>query len=90
MSGNSENVREIIESHHCFCEVSMYYIVSEDRTVGRPVSVRRIQAGFEVDIYGVKRVANRTPRRNIGSSIPNSKKLSTWCGTRTTMPVPLR
>ena len=33
---NSENVSEIIESHHCFSEVSTYHIVSEDRPVGRP------------------------------------------------------
>ena len=25
------NIREIIESHYCFCQVSPYYIVSEDR-----------------------------------------------------------
>ena len=48
------NVKEIIESHHCFSEVSPYYIVSEHRPVGGAVSVRRVQAGFDVDIYGVK------------------------------------
>ena len=50
----SGNVREIIESHHCFCEVSPYYIVSEDRPVEGAVSVRRVHAGFDLDIYGVK------------------------------------
>ena len=25
------NIREIIKSHYCFCKVSPYYIVSEDR-----------------------------------------------------------
>ena len=50
----SGNVREIIESHHCFCEVSSYYIVSEDRPVEGAVSVRRVHAGFDLDIYGVK------------------------------------
>ena len=48
------NVKEIIESHHCFCEVSPYYVVYEHRPVGGAVSVRKVQAGFDVDIYGVK------------------------------------
>lgn len=50
----SGNVREIIEFHHCFCEVSPYYILSEDRPVKGAVSVRRVHAGFDLDIYGVK------------------------------------
>ena len=49
----SEDVRQIIESHHCYSEVSPYYIVTQDRPVGGPVSVRRVQAGFDLDIYGV-------------------------------------
>jgi hypothetical protein len=28
----SGNIREIIESHYCFCKVSPCYIGSEDRT----------------------------------------------------------
>jgi len=50
----SGNVRQVIEAHHCYFEVSPHYIVSEQRTVGGPVSVRRVHAGFDVDIYGVK------------------------------------
>ena len=50
----SGNVREIIDSHHCFCEVSPYHIVSEERPVGGAVSIRRVHAGFDLDIYGVK------------------------------------
>jgi hypothetical protein len=45
------NVREIIEQHHGFYEVAPYYVVVEDRTQGHPTS-RRVQAGFDVDIYG--------------------------------------
>jgi hypothetical protein len=50
----SGNVREIIEFHHCFCEVSPYYILSEDRPVKGAVSARRVHVGFDLDIYGVK------------------------------------
>ena len=39
------SVREIIESHYCFCKVSPYYGLT---------SGRRIHAGFDLDIYGVK------------------------------------
>ena len=34
--------------------MSPYYIVCEDRPVGSPVSVRRVHAGFDVDIYGIQ------------------------------------
>ena len=50
----SGNIREIIESHYCFCKVSPYYIGSEDRTEESAVSGRRVHAGFDLDIYGVK------------------------------------
>ena len=39
------NIREIIESHYCFCRVSPYYGLA---------SGRRVHAGFDLDIYGVK------------------------------------
>lgn len=50
----SGDIHQILESHHCYLEVSPYYIVTEKRPVGGPVSVRRVQAGFDLDIYGVK------------------------------------
>ena len=50
----SEDIRQILDSHHCYLEVSPYYVVAEDRPVNGPVSVRRVQAGFDLDIYGVK------------------------------------
>lgn len=36
------NIREIIESHYCFCKVSPYYIVSEDRPEEGAESGRRV------------------------------------------------
>ena len=50
----SGDIRQILESHHCFLEISPYYAVTEDRPPGGAVTVRRVQAGFDVDIYGVK------------------------------------
>jgi hypothetical protein len=48
------DIHQILESHHCFLEISPYYVVAEDRPAGGPVSVRRVQAGFDLDIYGIK------------------------------------
>jgi hypothetical protein len=50
----SGNVREIIESHKCFFEVLPYQIVFEDRPPGGAISARRVHAGFDLDIYGLK------------------------------------
>lgn len=57
----SGDVRPIIESHHCYFEVSPFYIVAEDRPVGRSVSIRRVQAGFDLDIYGIKMSSQPDP-----------------------------
>jgi len=50
----SGDIRQILESHHCYLEISPHYIVTEDRPPGGAVSVRRVQAGFDLDICGVK------------------------------------
>jgi hypothetical protein len=47
----SEKIHELIEQHHAFYEVLPYYIVQEDRTKG---TTKRIQAGFDIDMYGIK------------------------------------
>jgi hypothetical protein len=57
----SGDVREVIKFHHCYSEVSPHYIVTEERPVGGPVSVRRVQAGFDLDIYGVKMSSEPDP-----------------------------
>ena len=56
-----ENVREIIESHYCFWQVSPYYIVSEDMPEEGVVSGRRVHAGFDLDVYGVKMTRQPDP-----------------------------
>ena len=55
------DVRQVIKFHHCYSEVSPYHIVIEQRPVGGPVSVRRVQAGFDLDIYGVKTSSEPDP-----------------------------
>jgi len=50
----SGSVREIIESHKCFFEVWPYHIVSEERPASSAINTRRVHAGFDFDIYGIK------------------------------------
>ena len=47
----SENLRQIIKEHHAFYEVLPHYIVLEDRSHGATTTTRRIQTGFDVDIF---------------------------------------
>jgi hypothetical protein len=46
----ANNIRQWVEQHHAYYEVSPYYIVVEERHGSRSVSTRRIQGGFDVDI----------------------------------------
>ena len=50
----SDNFPSLIKQYHAFYEVSPYYIVLEERPVGLPATTRRVQAGFNVDVYGVR------------------------------------
>jgi hypothetical protein len=47
-------VRRVIEDHQAFYEVTPYYVLFEQRPPGGPPQSRRIQAGFDVDVFGVK------------------------------------
>lgn len=50
----SENVREMMGHRHAFYEVMPYYVVVEERLNGAKAARRRIQAGFDIDVYGMK------------------------------------
>ena len=50
----SENVREVIQQRRAFYEVRPYYVALEERPNGAPAATRRIQAGSEIDVYGIK------------------------------------
>ena len=45
-------VRRVIEDHQVFYEVTPYYVLFEERPPGGH-SNRRIQAGFDVDVFGI-------------------------------------
>jgi len=50
----SDNGRQLIKEHHPFYEVLPYNVVIEDAHGKAACSTRRIQAGFDIDIYGLK------------------------------------
>src|SRR5271165_6256442 len=52
----SDNIRSLIEEHHAFYEVLPYYATVENEPPSHPAGIQRIQAGFNVDIYGVRTV----------------------------------
>ena len=50
----STQIRKVIERHHAFYEVMPYDVVVEQRPPGATATARRIQAGFDVNVYGSK------------------------------------
>jgi hypothetical protein len=50
----SDDLRSLVRDHRAFYQVSPYYVVLEQKH-GSPTdkSTRRIQAGFDVDVFGV-------------------------------------
>jgi len=50
----AENIGSLIQEHHAFYEVSPYYVLFDERPLGLPAITRSVQAGFNVDVYGVR------------------------------------
>ena len=55
------NVRELIDQYHPFYEVTPYCVVFEERPPGATAARRRIQAGFDIDVYGITASLKREP-----------------------------
>jgi len=47
------DVHEVLQSHHVRCEIRSYYVVLDQRPAGAPPKEQKVQAGFDVDLYGV-------------------------------------
>ena len=47
------DVHEVLQSHHVRCEIRPYYVVLDQRPAGAPPKEQKVQAGFDVDLYGV-------------------------------------
>ena len=50
----ADNISSLVKEHQAFYEVSPDYVELEERPVGLPAKTRRVQAGFNVDVYGVR------------------------------------
>ena len=50
----ADSFGSLVKEHHAFYEVSPDYVELEERPVGLPAKTRRVQAGFNVDVYGVR------------------------------------
>lgn len=48
-----DNLRSLIKKHHAFYEVLPYCVLFEERHGSVHAMTRSVQAGFDVDIYGV-------------------------------------
>lgn len=53
-------IRQLITEHHAYYEVLPYYVVIEERHGSPTASTHRVQAGFDIDIYGM-RIENELP-----------------------------
>jgi hypothetical protein len=49
----SDNLRSLIKGHHAFYEVLPYYVLLEKSHRCVPATIQRVQAGFDIDIYGM-------------------------------------
>ena len=50
----SGDVRQVIEEHDAFYEVSPRNVVLEERTARATVTTRKVLAGFDIAVYGTK------------------------------------
>jgi hypothetical protein len=50
----SKNIRQVIEKHRAYYEVVPYYVLLEEGHGTPAVKTRRIQAGFDVNVFGMK------------------------------------
>lgn len=49
----SDDITSLAKEHHAFYEVLPYYVFFEERHGSPTARNRKIQAGFDVDVYGV-------------------------------------
>jgi hypothetical protein len=49
----SNHFASLVKEHHAFYEVLPYYLVLQESRGSFPPNIRRVQAGFDVDVYGV-------------------------------------
>jgi len=56
----ADAIRQLIKEHHAYYEVLPYYVVIEEGHGSPAANTHRVQAGFDIDIYG-RRIENKLP-----------------------------
>src|SRR5260370_25879183 len=46
------DIHEVLEQHHARYEVRPYYVILDQRPAGAPPIEQKVQAGFDVNLYG--------------------------------------
>ena len=57
----SANIHELVQQHDAFYQILPYCIMQRERTHG---TTKRVQAGFDVDVYGMKPSHEQHPGRD--------------------------
>jgi hypothetical protein len=47
------DVQQVLDRYHVFYEVRPYYVVLDERPAGAPRIEQKVQAGFDVNLYGI-------------------------------------
>jgi len=55
----ADNIGSLVKKYHAFYEVLPHYVLIEDRHGNLPATTRRVQDGFDIDIYGVRTEDNK-------------------------------
>lgn len=58
------DIHEVLEAHHVRYEVRPYYVELDQRPAGAPPIHRRVQAGFDVNLYGALDKMQLPPRHS--------------------------
>jgi len=74
-----ENSQSLAAKHHAFYEVLPYYVVVDEGQENAPTTTRRVQSGYEVNIYGVstrKELAPPTPDSDYAQGYTEVQKIA--------------
>ena len=81
------NFQQLTKQYHAFYEVSPHYVVLEERPLGLPATTRRVHAGFNVDVYGIRPEDNEPampPPHDYAQAYADLKKLAESVSQHTT------
>src|SRR5215467_10161179 len=63
----TENIRGLIEKHKIFYEIMPYFVLLDERPVGKPAIHKRVQAGFDINLYALYAAPEQPLRTGSGN-----------------------